>query len=390
MRRASVLAALLLVCALNSLLFARMGTVVTKDGTTFDGDITEDQAAKTVTVFSHGIRTELKLVNVQSVTYLDDIVADVNTRLAALDPQDLNGRLTLAQYAMDHHAVAAARDVLLSAQKIAPGNMDVRNLLERLSAQLRAEAPAAAVTQPATEPVVVQQAPATAPAASSAPQRTVDPDEINLIRQSELQDTDNVRVRIDPDVRREFTDYMNMTADQFSSLSPIQQAFEILDKGKGHMKKGVKILSDPLAIARFRRDVQHVLAIGCATSKCHGGNGAGDFRLFPQDNPAAGYTNFLILQQYSVQMQGRRVPLIDRQQPEQSLLLAYMLPPTISDMPHPEAKVYRGAVRNRADLRYSATLDWIRDALKPVTPNYSAIDLTRPPATQPSEVSGIP
>jgi hypothetical protein len=389
MRCARVLAALVLVGALNSLLFARLGTVVTKDGASFDGDVTEDMAAKTVTVTSHGIQTELKLVNVQSVTYLDEIVSDVNTRLAALDPQDVTGRLALAQYALDHHATAAARDVLLSAQKIAPDNPEVRAKLEGVNTQLRAEAPAAPAAQSATEPVLVEPAPATAPAASSLPQRTVDLDEINFIRESELQDNDTVRVRIDGDLRRRFTDYINMPLGDFTALSPIQQAFMILDKGKPQMRKEVKILSDPAAIARFRRDVQHVLVIGCATSKCHGGTAGGQFRLFPQDTVAAGYSNFLILQQYSAQLQGRRVPLIDRQQPEQSLLLSYMLPPGISDMPHPDAKGYHGAVRNRTDVRYTTTLAWIRDGLKPVAPDYSGIDLSQPPATQPSN-AGTP
>jgi hypothetical protein len=204
-----------------------------------------------------------------------------------------------------------------------------------------------------------------------------------------LQDNDTVRVRIDGDLRRRFTDYINMPLGDFTALSPIQQAFMILDKGKPQMRKEVKILSDPAAIARFRRDVQHVLVIGCATSKCHGGTAGGQFRLFPQDTVAAGYSNFLILQQYSAQLQGRRVPLIDRQQPEQSLLLSYMLPPGISDMPHPDAKGYHGAVRNRTDVRYATTLAWIRDGLKPVAPDYSGIDLSQPPATQPSN-AGTP
>ncbi len=76
--------------------------------------------------------------------------------------------------------------------------------------------------------------------------------------------------------------------------------------------------------------------------------------------------------------------MINRQNPEQSLLLAYLLPPGITDEPHPDAKGYHGAVRNKTDPRLAQVFAWIRDDLKPLTPDYSAIDLSKPPATQPA------
>jgi hypothetical protein len=386
MRRPWVLAAVVMVWAFNSVLFARLGTVVTRDGTTFDGDVTEDQASGTVTIVVRGISSQLKKANIQSIVYADAVAADVNAKAAALPPDDVKDRLELAQYAMDHHANSAARNVLLGAQRIAPGNSDVRDMLERVNAQIRSETPVVvAQTQPTTAPAtVVDLTPATAPSTTPAPTRTVTLDEINFIRQAELRDNDNVRVRIDTDLRKRFTDYVNMPLADFSAMPPIQQAFMILDKGKKQMRRDVKILSDPAAIIQYRRDVQRTLIVGCATSKCHGGSNAGTFKLFPQDTPAAAYTNFLVLQQTMVPSNGRRVSLIDRQSPDQSVLLGYMLPPATSDMPHPPATGYHGAVRNHLDTRYGQTLTWIRDGLTPLAPDYSGIDLTHPPATQPS------
>jgi len=218
--------------------------------------------------------------------------------------------------------------------------------------------------------------------------REVTADEINFIRQAELRDGDSFRVRIDPDLRRRFSDYINMSPAEFNKLSPMQQAFMILDKGKPAMRRQVKILSDPPEITSFRRDVERTLITGCAASKCHGGSMPAAFRLFAGGNEAAAYSNFLVLQQYSAHLQGRQIFMIDRQSPEQSLLLSYMLPSAITDVPHPEAKGYHGAVRNRADLRYAQAMAWIRDDLKQPAPDYSVIDLSQPPTTQPAETAG--
>jgi hypothetical protein len=264
---------------------------------------------------------------------------------------------------------------------------------------LRAEAPAvtpappvAVTSQPATQPTggsIFAGTPAVPASVAGEIAREVTPEEINYIRQSELRDGDTVRVRIEPDVRKRFCDYINMSPSDFNKLPAIEQAFMILDKGKPDMRRQVKILSDPPAITSFRKTVNRTLTTGCATSKCHSGTKPAVFRLYAGDNEPAVYTDFLVLQQYSTHLQGRQVLMIDRQTPEQSLLLSYLLPPAITDLPHPEAKGYHGAVRNRADQRYAQVLGWIRDDLKPLTPDYSVIDLSQPPATQPAATAGL-
>jgi hypothetical protein len=397
MRQRWILAAVVVLCAFSSSLLARPGTVITKDNTAYDGDVTEDKTAGTVTILMHGIPYSLKLANIQSITYVDQVDADVRGKLLELPPTDVKGRLALAQYALHHHATTAARDVLVDAQRIDPADADVRDLLEQVKAQLRAEAPATqssgpvAASQPTTQPVgggVFGGIAIAPPAPTGGVTREVTPDEINFIRQSELRDGDNVRVRIDVELRKRFADYINMSPADFNKLPAMAQAFMILDKGKPDMRRQVKILGDPPAIISFRKTVDRTLLVGCATSKCHGGSKPAIFRLYPQDNEAAAYTNFLVLQQYSARLQGRQILMIDRQSPEQSLLLSYMLPPAITDLPHPEAKGYHGALRNRTDPRFAQALAWIRDDLKPLTPDYSAIDLSQPPTTRPAETAG--
>jgi hypothetical protein len=204
MRQRWILAAVVMFCAFSSSLLARQGTVITKQNSAYDGDVTENQTAGTVTVTMHGIPYSIKLANVQSIIYVDEVDADVRAKVAGLGPNDVKGRLALAQYAMDHHALTTARDVLLSAQKIAPDDAEVRDTLERVKSQLRAQEPApaapaapVAASQPATQPAggSVFGTPAP-PAAPGSVAREVTPDEINLIRQAELRDGDNVRVRV--------------------------------------------------------------------------------------------------------------------------------------------------------------------------------------------------
>lgn len=149
----------------------------------------------------------------------------------------------------------------------------------------------------AVAPLKSDAPPTPSPAGAAVRQLTAD--EINQVRQLELRDGDNVRVRIDPDLRRRFAEYINMSVADFNKLPPMQQAFMIIDKGKPDMARNVKILSDPPAIASFRKDVERTLVAGCATSKCHGGPAPGAFRLFPRENESAAFTNFVIVQQYS-------------------------------------------------------------------------------------------
>jgi hypothetical protein len=390
MRQRWVWAAVVVFCAtFSSLLWARQGTVVTKDNNTFDGDVTEDQGKGTVTIVMHGVPVNVKKANVQFVIYVDQVDTDVRQKLAVMGAKDVKGRLTLAQFAADHHALMAARDILVDAQRIDPTNADVRDALERVKTQLRGPSTRPAVAASTTQPVAptVPSAPvtsATPPSQRGLVTREVTPEEISFIKVSELRPDDTVRVKLEGDVRRRFADYTNMPFADFDRLSAMQQAFMILDKGKADMKAQVKLLSDPTAIVSFRKNVQRPLMAGCATSKCHGGSEPAAFRLYPQDNDTASYTNFLVLSQYSARVSGRDVPFLNRQSPDQSMLLGFALPPGISDMPHPDAKGYHGMVRTRNDPRYQSLLAWIRDDLKPVAPDYSGVNLSAPPATQPS------
>ena len=62
--------------------------------------------------------------------------------------------------------------------------------------------------------------------------------------------------------------------------------------------------------------------------------------------------------------------MIDRGQPNSSLLLQYSLPAAVSDYDHPKVTGYDGMVRTRNDANYQRIETWITQVLTPVPPDY--------------------
>ncbi len=376
-----------------SALLARTGVVVTQDGNRFEGDVVENKDKGTVDITPANEKTvTVNRANVASITYADQIDQEVRLRLAKLDRGDIEGRLELARYAVDHRSYESARDVLEDARRIEPQNRSVNDLLDSVNQQIRAHGPttAADTAVPATRPVVAatQEStthPATADQGGGA-KRMVTAEEINRIRALELGKNDTtVRVRIDPEAIRKYLAFSGMSVAEFNRLQPVQKAYLILDKGKRDMREGVHILNDPPPLLEFRRDVLRSVITGCASSKCHGGHSAGSFFLFPQtDNEAAAYTDFVILQKYSRVVGARQFQFIDRETPGQSLLLEYLLPPEFADQPHSTKGGYHGALHSRNDPHYKTIHNWISTRLPIPAPDYSFIDLSTAATTKPA------
>ena len=284
-------------------------------------------------------------------------------------------------------------DVLVDAKRIDPQNKTVAEQLDRVNEQLRVRTPTTAEAVATTRPEVLPE-PATHPsiAEDSSAKRLLTAEEINRIRALELGKNDtSVRIKIDPDARKKFLAFTGMSTPDFNRLSPVQQAYQILDQGKRDMREGVHILSDPPPLMEFRREVLRTVVNGCATSKCHGSRGVGNFYLYPQaENEAAAYTDFIILQRFSHTYGTRRFLMIDRETPAQSLLLQYLLPPEFSDQPHPGKSSYRGALHNRQDPRYKQVANWVSNQLPIPAPDYGFIDLTTAATTKPAAAAAAP
>ena len=141
----------------------------------------------------------------------------------------------------------------------------------------------------------------------------------------------------------------------------------------------VQVQDDPPVMREFRTNIHQRYVVNyCGTTACHGGDGgAGGVRLLRDaiDTDTTVYTNFITLQSTHV----GPLDMINRQQPDRSLLLQYGLARTAATTPHPEAEGWRPKFHAMQDGFLQATSRWIDSLWKP-TPDYG-IKAPPPPAT---------
>jgi len=167
-------------------------------------------------------------------------------------------------------------------------------------------------------------------------------------------------------------------AAAFTALSPAAQANEILSKGDAKMAKDVRIMTDPAPLLEFRLKIQPMIAMGCGSAACHGGNKAGNFSLYPGDSTAAIYTNFYILQTYSKTVDKVKYLAMDREVPDHSLALQYGLPAAVGKPPHPDTAGWKPRFRTTTDPAYLVVYDWLSKSLRLPQPDYGTQSVTEP------------
>jgi hypothetical protein len=230
--------------------------------------------------------------------------------------------------------------------------------------------------------------------------------EVNRIRYMELRGMrltterpDRVTVRIPKEAvndfllemegRADFRDHMQRLAGSagekprqtFLKLSTAQKLHWIAYyRGVAYADK-VEIRKDPEVFVEFKANVLPFVLRGCAASGCHAASAgySGEFRLFTDRHKHADtlYANFLMLNE--IEVNGHK--LIDRAQPENSLLLNYMLP---SDDVKPEFR-HPGNVKLkpmflvRTARQFRRVQDWIGSLKHPM--EYYGVYLLRRPTT---------
>lgn len=238
----------------------------------------------------------------------------------------------------------------------------------------------APVTQPDSAP-----APEGAPAAGPLePPPMLSERDINRLRLFELRLNPSVeeiavrftRARGEP----ELTDRVKEDLAGAPDFDP--EWSRILDRGKPHEKLGlilrrtgmkyadrIELRADPEVFQTFRRRVLPIVLRGCARSGCHAGPAAQGFRfpVGPQQGEPFAYTTFALLDG----MHTPSGPMIDRENPPQSVLLGYLLPAAQTSRPHPPVKRGRLAppLRSALDPEYLAIIEWI-GSLRIPRPDY--------------------
>ena len=379
MGRLSILVFLLLAA---SVALARPGSVRTKDGRNIEGDITEND--NQVTVATKVASVTFNRGDIASITYAANIKEQYEKRLAALPANaGAKSHLDLARWLYDSKEYTLAKTEVDKTLELDPNHAEavmLRQTIERSAMWDKATPPA----QPAK--IAAAVGPTTRPGASKD-RRLLTVDQINIIRQMELKETERPRVQWLKDVKRRYMEHSGLTAKDFNAIPDSEKAIQILKNGMPEMRVDVRIASDPASLAEYKR-VQPMLLTGCASTICHGSTRAGTFMLYnPAENEQVTYTNFYILTQYNPFLRGVLRKSIDRQQPKASLIAEYGLPMDDAQWPHPKATNWAPVFRGRTDAKYLAVTNWI-SSLSPLEPEYG-IKFALPggaPATQPVEL----
>jgi hypothetical protein len=373
------------VCLSASVLFARQGVIRTKDGRTMEGEIVEEKPDQ-VTITIRGIRTNVPRDNIQGqVEYYDNIEARYQDKVAKL-PKNATAEdhLNLARWLFDIKQYDLAQKEIDEARRIDPNSAAAATLEQTVVSQRRLDKARAGGTDAggAPKPGTTPRPPAnggaaTPPPAAGAAERPhyLTAEDINVIRQSEWRENDNVapRATVPTDVRKRYIDLKALNLADFSALSQPQQAYTILSDPEtpAELRQKIKITSDPQTLADYRRVVQPLILNNCATAGCHGGKHAGDFMLFA-NNPEredVAYTNFYILQTYA-RNNGENL-MIDRTYPDRSLLAQYALHPDSAEIDHPPLKgqSYRAMANNRQAPAFVTLVNWMKE-LRANEPKY--------------------
>ncbi len=382
---------------------AGIGAVIDRQGDSFKGDVTEDP--KFVYIDGAGGQIKLDKRNIASITYAGAVDAEYKTRHAKLADNDVKGRIDLAAWANTNGRADLAVAALTEARKIDPFNKDAARALDAAQQQLELDQAAAhpktatATTAPTTASTTASASTTTAPTTQTTdsdqgltPRRLLTADEINTIRQKEMQsDEDTLKIRFDHNVIRTYLKANpDVDADAFNKSTDMTKANEIITKGTPELAREVKILTDPRSMLEYKSRVNPIFLQSCGTNGCHGGNKGGDFGLFPGESTPAVYTNFYIIFKYSKTIDGIRYLGMDREVPERSLLLQFGLPHADAKPPHPKVTGWKPRFKSVNDPSYQIAFGWLTKSLSVLQPDYgihmSARLVVPAPTTAPAPV----
>ena len=366
----------LLLSLTASAAWAAHGIVLTRNGQTFEGEITEEE--NVVTVTNQGIQSRIMRSDVQKIRMTGDPSKEIKTAWDALAAGDVRGRLVLSRRAFQIRDYAMASVLAGQAAKIDPNDRDAADLLNLIRRQVTMEERATGAANAQRSQRTVGGA---ADPTQAIPVVLMGDRDMNALRQAELRpgDDNSVRVRFNNDVRRRFVSLPQTNAAAFAELTAFQQALAIIREGSAEMRADVILTGDPTAIHSFR-SVQRQILGGCAATQCHGSMAGGNFVMFPlPDSDAVTYTNFYLIMKYArINREqpasifggaGARVRMINRQHPRQSLVLQYGLPPDLAETPHPRVPGFKALFTSTADPVFGRTAEWIA-SLGPVDVNY--------------------
>ncbi|MGC9454948.1 MAG: hypothetical protein ACP5HU_08785 [Phycisphaerae bacterium] len=360
----------LLCCVLIAAFSLGQVQVVTlKNGSAVRGVVTRTDGQYEVRL-SSGIVVVFPVAEVESISDVVSVESSFQQRKSETDLEDPDERYKLAEWAYEREMYAEARQELEAVLELDADHERSQLLLRQVQARLEA------TTQP------VEEAPSGDPRESGTVRVRsdwlVDQEDIYRIRRAELREDDRVVIKYRNDVIERFIERMEGVAEfrqeQFSDTfrgwdAPRQTRYMLdeLDDPQNALAQDILIESDPQFMVEFRSRIWPAIARQCASASCHGGDRVvGNLKLFNVvgHNERVLYTNFALLDGYV--KDGAR--MIDRDRPEESLLLQYMLPRDQAERKHPEQLT--PVFPSRQSAAYRRVEQWIDSLQGPPHPRY--------------------
>ncbi len=285
--------------------------------------------------------------------------------LARLEPADLDAHVELARQAATSEQPELAARLCRFVLDQSPDHA--------AAAALLAELGGSAASQPSTQPAAAAEPPVSTPELLSAR-------DILHIKLSEMRlrgEPDRMTVRF---VKRSGeSDLAALVYRQYARAPEMDTELErhLLRGTPGEKLQAIVALSglryadrinvrgSPEALLAFRQRVLPLVAAGCARSGCHGSKDARVFSLPTRSRTreANVYTTFALLDRMYTPIG----PMIDREAPEESALLKYLMPQEDERRVHPPVGKRRigGLVRGLRDRRYRSLVEWIASLRRP-------------------------
>lgn len=386
------------------------GLVQLRDGTIVRGEILKDSLEEVEFKVDsvHGRLPRVKVYRVMLELEFETRYARIK---AAIAPEEHGRRLGLARWLADQGRLDLA--IMELEALLRDGDVDeAREMLREINARVKLEksvkeskengAKKAAGKNPdgaATAPGHTTDASGTTPhpsphavptAREMLPKDLLSNEDVNLVRVYEIDFKDPPRLTVSPEgVRQLILRYGSSalvpatTAERNAlySKSSVEIARLMFDLKARDLYNYIEVEEDPTSIAKFRTRVHNSWLISnCATSRCHGGVDAGRFFLYTGNakDQRIRYTNLLTLLSFKVD--GK--PLVNFEDPPNSLLVQYAMTRSSARYPHPDVKGWKPILSSSTPQLLQDTLEWIRTMYQPrpeypvkyIAPKLDAVD----------------
>ena len=363
---------------------ARQQTVKLRNGGEITGEVTKTPDGYKITLPSGGttvLKADQVVAVVDAFTFEEEY--EKQKALVKVDPDNPHkAHYELAKWAHKKGHLEIAQKELQEALKLKPDYEAARLLLKRIEKELQDK------DKPKTLPDRI------------SPGDLIGDVDINRIRLVELRGDEEAVIAFAGNVIKKFMDAYKgkgMFAEpdgdkkflQYSNMEKAMYILDNIDRENYAIKDKILIRSDPKFMVDFRNSVWPVIVSSCGSSKCHGGQKiVGGLRLLRRGaRGKVDYTNFYTLDSYKQ----NELSIIDRNNPENSLLLQYGLLENLAEFRHKTQITPLFA--DKTDPKYLRLRDWILSLraphpgygvkYKPPTGEPPKKEETAPPAPQP-------